>query len=660
MRKMLRTALGVSAAVTLSYGVAFALAPEHDMDYNSAPIVHNLRSGQGSCSYCHTPHSAAQQTRLAANVDVFGSYATFGNAGLNLAAAFCGVCHYNKPTYQAIGAPNGSSTMLSTAAFNHPVGVLPATAPDTTRKVTWPYSSAAFAGMECTSCHDPHTNEEVAAGFSQFLRAGTHKAAVTPRNFCANCHPNRTADTTVAADRANHDHPVNIVADATRGGVAAKLILNGAFNKPEGDISGGHLVAEHTAANDGVNTDPATGLVSCQTCHMPHAAKQDSQLFPLFTVVGDGCSGCHSVSPNGNDAENHPVGPDTLMASDNKNDTTSLLVRINNYPNVNTGNGHATSTVFWPNNSGLALYTVVPGAPPAPDLLTATARASGGQVWCKTCHGGAHQTTTERPVADVNTDAYLLREARNAICVNCHGQNNAFYMNQTKAAPDAGKVGNHATVAVLPPSAPSDTAKLWYRLPTGLTYATVWIDGTAKGAVMNGDNLVCNTCHVAHGADGTGSLNNLTTTDGDTKRLGDRVLLLQNNFTVESGLCIKCHAPAGTHPVTVTAGDVALTNLVGTGGVGAGTTRPLQTARYPVKGAPANMVYDGAEMYCQSCHRPHEALSNFGSFVLRETGTDAYETANGVSDVTGSSEPTTWSRDPTCGTRTNTTGCHTL
>ena len=662
MRRLLHLALVVSASVALSCGVALALAPEHDMDFAPRPsgVGTPLLNGQGSCSYCHVPHGAASGgVRLAKTVQT-GVDAVFGV----LASSFCANCHLGQATYTAIGAPNGTNTMLNTtlqgARRNHPVGTVLGTLPGTVR--VGPYSTSA--GMECTSCHDPHTNEEVAAaaGFAQFLRAGTYESAKTPVNFCSLCHLNRTDG------EAAGDHPVNLVASTY---VQSQLLFGtgtNPFNRAEGDIAGGHLVAEHTDANDGVNTTETAGFVSCQTCHMPHASAQGNDTFPLFAVSGDGCSACHSDTPNGNVSQNHPVKDDPGMTGSNKNDTSGLWVRLHDYTQAFAGQHTTSTTTRWPNTglggTGLPLFVLSSTTPVT--IVPATA-AAGGQVYCSTCHGNVHVTPGDTAPAGTP----LLREANNVICVNCHGQNNAYYMQNGAAS------GNHATLT----TGHADTGATWYINPTSLTFASQWIAGGdltgAKPAQMNGANVVCNSCHVAHGAAGIGSLNNLLNGTTDTIATGDRVLLISDNDgttgtysanTSQSGLCVACHAPPGTHATTV---DVDITtglsspNLVTVVGNGQGGTRNMNLTLYPVTGTTTRsataMRYDGTTgMYCQSCHIVHQSVANFGTFIVRETGSDSYETANGTGVVGGATEPTNWSRDPACGTRTNTTGCHNL
>lgn len=206
--------LVVAVAMLLVATSAFATISGSKHDLTGVAILTNPIS---SCQYCHTPHHAStvdttlplwnRNLPTASSFTVYG--ATTSNAtGVTLSGTTvhapgthsltCLSCHDGVTEYGDLimGGETGFGPMTGTNVIGedlrttHPVGVKYDTTltglgqaglgavPTTTRL----YATGGENRVECSSCHDPHSNDRTAGGdTSPFLR-------MLKSTMCSKCH----------------------------------------------------------------------------------------------------------------------------------------------------------------------------------------------------------------------------------------------------------------------------------------------------------------------------------------------------------------------------------------------------------------------------------------------------------------------------------------
>ncbi len=293
----------LAAAVAAVLGVPVARAgvegTHHDMR------LYNLQAEQSVCSYCHVPHRAASDDLLVRA----GAHASeLGRVG-----AFCYTCHDGTVVPTAlVEAPDGTvgldaltrSHGLVVANIGLKTGGLetPAHVQASGLVKLDPTTGALPARMECTACHDPHTNENAPflvapmAELCQRCHSGADRrgrgrfGAGTDSGGANGPHPVGMPVTYSGNDRRR---PEQAAPEMVFGTVATILRVPGLVGADLGDptkhwATGGHL------ADFGSN--PKAGAVMCSTCHSAHSTTQNLLLLPAYqqTSASDPlCTGCH-------------------------------------------------------------------------------------------------------------------------------------------------------------------------------------------------------------------------------------------------------------------------------------------------------------------------------------------------------------------------------
>jgi predicted CXXCH cytochrome family protein len=341
-----------------------------------ANTPHNLSSsGPGSirassedriCIFCHTPHNASPRGPLWNRNDPGFTYTPYTSSTAHAATGqptgssiLCLSCHDGTIALGKIINPNTTISMLGSTYMpsgpyrlgqdlsdDHPISfaytqtlasqngelVNPTT-------LTGKVKLDATGQLQCTSCHDPHNNDQgkflvmsnvrgalcttchTKTGWSQSLHSqstatwdgvGTNPWPNTSwtsvrDNACQNCHQPHSA---VKRQRLLDQVAEEDVCSACHSGHVAQQDIMGEFNK----------FSRHPIMNTTGTHDPAEPAivsarhVECVDCHNPHAANSSgSPAGPLVNVRGVNISGiavkplsneyelcfrCHADSPN--------------------------------------------------------------------------------------------------------------------------------------------------------------------------------------------------------------------------------------------------------------------------------------------------------------------------------------------------------------------------
>lgn len=268
--------------------------------------IYNLAEEKSVCAYCHVPHRASSEESLLAREGMYVS--ELGRVG-----AFCYTCHDGTVVPTAlVEAPDGTlgiealtrSHGLDIDDLEKATGGLEGRAHVETSGLVPPNpQTGAFPSrMECTACHDPHSDQN-----PPFLK-------VPIEELCQRCHSgaDRAGDGrwTAVEDTGtrNRAHPVGMPV-AFSGAERVRPELPGpemAFNAVDprlrvpglgpgerGDparhwTTGGHLA--------GFGDDPSQGAVMCSTCHSAHSVKENLLVIESYdTASGTDplCAGCH-------------------------------------------------------------------------------------------------------------------------------------------------------------------------------------------------------------------------------------------------------------------------------------------------------------------------------------------------------------------------------
>jgi hypothetical protein len=360
-------------------------------------------------------------------------------------------------------------------------------APDTQAMVTataWPY--VGDANLQCTSCHDVHSNE-----YTPFVRAPLSDNANQANAFCQKCH-GASADgaarwvTITGNPNGSHPSEVDFAGAATRtvGGRAGRTILfkdvftaadnNAVFRNvsawgtalnPRGAMynPGGKLGAPQGA----VQTSSTVGVVGCYTCHATHipptGLTPDRGQLLVAPYKGryqsDLCIGCH-----GGNAANSGVG---LTVANPGVTNYYHPVDADSRP---IDNSIATQTV-WQVSTGAFNITV--------NLDNAGVLAPlglGNRLICASCHTGS---TAARPLAGVHYGpaGTMLLNPRKPTCESCH---NTTVVNTGLTANSHHVYGGGTTAG---------SRFTGYGYPTSIQYNATFTANLADG-------LQCNDCHV--------------------------------------------------------------------------------------------------------------------------------------------------------------------
>ncbi len=298
-----RVAAAVAGALLLGRVAGAGVeGTHHDMR------IYGLPPEKSVCSYCHVPHGAAADRSLLARQ---GEYVS----ELGVVGAFCYSCHDGTVVPTAlVEAPDGTLG-LEALTRSHGLRI------DRLAEVTGglegrahveasglvepdPVTGALPERMECTACHDPHSDR-----YPPFLKAPLE-------TLCQKCHSGAdrrgAGRFTRVEDRgaANGAHPVGMpvafsgkerkrpgqaVDEMVFNAVDERLRVPGLGAEERGDPSrhwstGGHLA--------GFGADPATGRVMCSTCHSAHSVKENLLVIEAYDPVAGTdplCAGCHGA-----------------------------------------------------------------------------------------------------------------------------------------------------------------------------------------------------------------------------------------------------------------------------------------------------------------------------------------------------------------------------
>lgn len=665
MRVLKSLAIIVAALLFAApYALAAVTGGAHDIDtYTGAGGGSGTKATTkgGTCSYCHVPHGA-QGDRLWPSAKLTGLSGWKDTAIGNL----CWSCHVGT-TYTDANMPEpflasahgrviaNVTTWGDVASFPTDVRL------DNTN-------------LGCNSCHNVHSND-----FRPFQAWGTannlqsacvkcHAArantAPTRGTLNAGHHPTQVA----VADRAAGANwgVANMIATIdTRFEVALRTTTNYSGTAADRWDLGGHR-----------QTSVATGNMICATCHTVHGNELDTTIpNNLLTIQNAGaatsalCQGCHEANPGAAGSFTHPINrtqpnwtaivsiPATggwdLGLSGTDNVLVCSTCHDMHYARVNTAlwRGGATTTatyasycgechtgdVVWaaadgrhhPSGSTSAVITLGTNmrgsGAQAPIISTAdtdinwnqnfatlgagatlapagTARYGLGgdsRMNCATCHGlGAHNLTSAFP-------GLVGRAVESEMCVDCHSFNPSTY-----TSIETTQAMSHYVGPIL-----NSTYKRTTAFDNSLITPEYAADGSTNGEVM------CKSCHgirknSSYGASAVKqvSKNNGTVPAMKTNVRASVALLLEkagNDIEVsaaaDSGnyMCTGCHGAAPgntgttTHPVEPTITLSATTDVTGR-----------------IASAAQATLTNGSKVNCESCHRPHDATTGSGGFIL--------------------------------------------
>ncbi len=300
----------------------------------------------------------------------------------------------------------------------------------------WPYTQGASPErIECTSCHDVHSNT-----YTPFLRANLSDNNTPSASFCMQCHRSNAAGgparwTIMVANTApNGGHPIEAPStgqawsgDTQRKGRA--LALKDQLPTNPGDNSifrnytlgpasmgapGTHFVPGGKLGN--VNQTGLSGVVGCYTCHATHipaeAGGQQLTVAPwkmsgTTRTRSEMCIGCHG--PANTDGRNpgitnyfHPCNGETRAVDI----STPTAAQYN------------TTTP----GTGFAIYVNISGT----DYATTGTPPVQGTISCSSCHGDT-TAASKKGVHDLAGGTMLLNPNKPQ-CSSCHdGTGHALY-----------------------------------------------------------------------------------------------------------------------------------------------------------------------------------------------------------------------------------------
>ncbi|MFQ5876450.1 MAG: cytochrome c3 family protein [Acidobacteriota bacterium] len=300
-------------------GRAEVTASKHDLSVSGTGSIVAVSETQ-VCIFCHTPHNANPAVPLWNHqLSSVGSYSTYSSTTLTLptplqqptgSSKLCLSCHDGTVALgqtvndglialQNTGAggrmPAGASNLGTDLADDHPISFQPNPANSETLDPPSgdPVSLDSAGEVQCTSCHDPHTEDNDAVT-RRFLVKSNQASAI-----CLTCHQPDFWSTNPTSHQSS---------------TAAYLPAQGAH-------TGYTTVADN----------------ACESCHRPHSGNEPQRL--LKFVEEATCDSCHDGSVASKDVSAdflkpfaHPTfstTPSVHDASESPSDPTATLPEIN-------------------------------------------------------------------------------------------------------------------------------------------------------------------------------------------------------------------------------------------------------------------------------------------------------------------------------------------
>ena len=553
---------------------------------------------QERCNRCHIPSSSAYQGLLPEVPPVLSL--TFGAASLG-----CFSCHDGT----TIVSPDvdASRTAFHPASHGNNLEGYEDLRGET---VGLPYLTGRR--MECLTCHDPHDD-----GHRPFLRADL-------KALCFVCHAsyaesgrgkeNRTGNHILAEDPIGAprvDTPLKIVPALRTAFPSAYPVENGkAAGSWHWDL-GGHL------------GQGAFGGIVCSTCHAVHGTEEGvpaeklEAIAPVGIVANLLCEGCHAgTRADGQPAPPHPNpgGTTTLrtyhVADDDRANGPDRLLEIR-------------EPTGWPFGGGTPrrLLCTTCHAPHGARVQTSLLRPTAAPGFCEECHQQVppyHHVVGATPDSGCGAQlpASPYGPLKELSCASCHRAHNAG-LGQPRESDYVPLLTAPALTGALcdtchPAGNPTCRKNPEYRASHFLgdptlpeTYqrkdpplrTEVWPE-SGQTSFYGGEKSQIVTCLSCH------SFRKGAVTSGDAGTTRNLLARSGNGVVWEPGqeslyLCTGCH---GDNPATGSKGH----------------THPLMSAAVAKLGRQIEppVTTTPERVNCDSCHRPHEALSKGGYYIL--------------------------------------------
>jgi predicted CXXCH cytochrome family protein len=492
---MKRWLLFVLAVVLAAGGSTVALAGVEGTHHDMGAYL-----GAASGDACYACHGYKETSAGNANLGVVGSMCYtrchLGTGGVSgsipLANSYPEIGSWDNVNNRLdIGTYTGSTLAKYTEGHKMSIAAMPL--PDTAAMVqantTWPYTQGTGL-MECTSCHDVHSNAN-----APFLRAPLSDNTTPANAFCHRCHaagntatPARWTDMNALPNGAHPSETLNTIGGwgnaASRtgnnrlgrnitfkdqrttsgGGPPAALNDNGVFRN--WSYSGATLNSSANHYNPGgkLGDFQGSGPVGCYTCHathLPAAAAMSQLIVANYRAAGTGytnpmCVGCHGSGPGinpGVTAYYHPVDGETRPV--NVSDLTQAVYQ------VTTGTFNITVNMSGAFDNG-----------------------ASARITCMSCHGGADgNVANAKRGIHAGTAGTSIISPLKPTCGSCHNVGTVNLGTTTNShhvyGGGAARGANYATWGYGNPTAGS---------------GTIAYNGTTT--VSLSDGLSCEDCHV--------------------------------------------------------------------------------------------------------------------------------------------------------------------
>lgn len=571
----------------------------HDLGAQGYDVARASASRE-RCSRCHLPSGGGGRGFVPEVPPVF--------AGLwNVASLACFSCHDGT----TIVSPEVDASVRAFHPLSHGADV------DAYRELPKEEGQLPLAAgerVQCATCHDPHDN-----GHRPFLRRDIAE-------LCTVCHAARF-EVGRGKENLTGNHPVQadpFAPDRTATPVAVSPPFLTPFPAPYPLLQGKAAAGVHWELG-GHLTLGAQGQLACVTCHTVHGDAAGPPRGSLLTVdpVNDVadlfCEGCHAGERG--DARQSAAKP-------NPGGTVTGRTYHPADDDVANGEGRVLEVTIpegWPVGGGAPARLLCStchaphAAAAATQLLRPTEPAPG---FCEACHAGMtldyhHPVGGDGPCSRVLPPADA-GEPEGMACARCHRAHNAGLGSGREAAyiPLLREEPDTAFCASChPPQDPTCGGRKEYQASHFLGDPVTeyqdndppfreepWPESGLYSRYGSGERreVTCLSCH---------SFAKTAVVSGDDKEHG--YLLARSGNPVDWArdegiyLCTGCHSGAP-----------------GTGQQG-GHSHPMMGAdllqlRHPI--LPPASVTDGQRVNCDSCHRPHEAPTTGGYYILEKVG----------------------------------------